>query len=69
MKLKIFTFSTAVILLVISLTSQLFSMNIKVTTKDGQSIDLYGDSYALVVGVSRYTNGWSNLPNAVKDAR
>jgi len=39
-----------------------------VETKDGNVIPFYKESYALVVGVSDYTNGWINLPNAVRDA-
>lgn len=44
-------------------------IKVKAITKDGQGIDLYRNSYALVVGVSNYTNGWPDLPNAVNDAR
>lgn len=29
---------------------------------------LYGPSYALVIGIDNYTNGWPRLSNAVKDA-
>ncbi len=29
---------------------------------------LYGASYALVIGIDNYTNGWPRLSNAVKDA-
>jgi hypothetical protein len=36
----------------------------KVPRKSG----LYSNSYALVVGINTYTNGWPNLNNAVKDA-
>ena len=44
-------------------------IQVKAITGDGQSIDLYSNSYALVVGVSNYTNGWPVLPNAANDAR
>ena len=33
-----------------------------------QSSRLYSKSYALVVGIDNYTNGWPSLHNAVKDA-
>jgi formylglycine-generating enzyme required for sulfatase activity len=33
------------------------------------SIQLYQASYALVIGIDRYTNGWPALRNAVNDAR
>ena len=32
-------------------------------------VQLYGASYALVIGIDEYTNGWPRLSNAVKDAR
>ena len=35
----------------------------------GQPAPLYAGSYALLIGVSDYTNGWPDLPNAVNDAR
>ena len=45
------------------------SIQVKVVTQAGQSIDLYRESYALVIGVSDYTHGWPRIPNAVRDAR
>ena len=42
---------------------------ITVKTKDDKYITLYKNSYALVVGISNYTNGWPQLPNAITDAR
>src|SRR5262245_42254814 len=33
----------------------------------GQEVELYGASYALVIGVSHYTNGWSDLPGVRDD--
>lgn len=44
-------------------------IQVKVVTQTGQSIDLYRESYALVIGVSDYTHGWPQIPNAVRDAR
>jgi hypothetical protein len=40
-----------------------------VKTSDGKPLSLYNASYALVVGVSDYTNGWPDLREAVNDAR
>ena len=40
---------------------------IRVTAKTGQSLYLYKDYHALVVGVSDYEK-WPDLPNAIKDA-
>lgn len=33
-----------------------------------EEVQLYGASYALVIGVDAYTAGWPNLRNAIKDA-
>ncbi|HKQ78749.1 MAG TPA: SUMF1/EgtB/PvdO family nonheme iron enzyme, partial [Blastocatellia bacterium] len=33
----------------------------------GQEVELYGASYALVIGVSDYTNGWHDLPGVRDD--
>ena len=33
-----------------------------------ETVRLYGNSYALVIGIDRYTAGWPRLANAVKDA-
>ena len=43
-------------------------IDIVVKTQDGKSIPLYNESYALVIGVRDYSNGWPDLPNAVRDA-
>jgi len=34
---------------------------------DGNFTNIYEESYALVIGVSKYTNGWSRLPGVKKD--
>jgi uncharacterized caspase-like protein len=41
---------------------------INISSKQGQSLYLYEDYHALVVGVSNYGK-WPDLPNAVQDAR
>jgi len=38
-----------------------------VKTHDGKNIQLYENSYALVVGNGNYTNGWDPLPGALAD--
>lgn len=43
-------------------------LTITVKTGDGADLELYQSSYALVVGISDYTNGWPDLPKAVSDA-
>lgn len=35
---------------------------------DGKTVELYSESYALVIGQNDYTNGFPKLTNAVKDA-
>jgi uncharacterized caspase-like protein len=41
---------------------------ISITSKQGQSLYLYKDYHALVVGITHYEK-WPDLPNAVKDAK
>ena len=35
----------------------------------GGAVELYDASYALVIGIDQYRNGWPRLSNAVRDAR
>jgi len=51
------------------ISSHLFAATrgIRVVSKHGQSLYLYKDYHALVVGVSDYEK-WPDLPNAIKDA-
>jgi len=42
---------------------------IKRVVKDGSQVLLYKESYALVIGVSRYAQGWSDLPGVKEDIR
>ncbi len=48
------------------------SVNLKVSEARGaafgESVELYSDSFALVIGNDNYTNGWPKLSNAIKDA-
>lgn len=43
-------------------------MSIKVYTKTNQEINLYKESYALVIGNGNYTH-WSSLPGALQDVK
>jgi len=45
------------------------SVKVTVKTFDGKLLNLYSESYALVAGVSDYTNGWPDLREVVKDTR
>lgn len=38
-----------------------------VVDRDGNSAITYGQSHALVIGISDYTNGWPDLPGVPKD--
>ena len=49
------------------LLSQRGMKTIKVRTKIGKEIELYKDSYALVVGNGTYTEGWNPLEGAIQD--
>jgi tetratricopeptide (TPR) repeat protein len=40
---------------------------VRVIDKDGAEVSLYTESHALVVGVSEYTGGWSNLSGVKED--
>ena len=42
---------------------------ITVHTKEGKAIELYKDSYALVVGNGNYANGWDPLEGALQDVQ
>jgi hypothetical protein len=33
-----------------------------------EEVQLYGASYALVIGINNYTQGWPRLSNAIRDA-
>jgi len=46
-------------------------LSVEVQGADGASegvVELYSASYALVIGIDEYTNGWPRLRNAIKDA-
>ena len=40
---------------------------VRIKADNGAEIDLYDESYALVIGVSKYTNGWRALPGVSRD--
>ena len=61
----------AVQLIVVSDLSAQGDMNVTIRTEDGTNLDLYKDSYALVIGNGAYPakNGWKSLPGAVNDVK
>ena len=65
---KIQLFSALILLLILSSRSSSVTRGVNVTDQKGQSVYLYKDYHALVVGISDYDN-WPDLPNAAIDAR
>ena len=60
--------SFLILLTLFSTSALTTTRGINITSKQGQSLYLYKDYHALVVGISNYEK-WPDLPNAVKDAR
>lgn len=59
------------ILVIASLLTEMLlaeSRGLQIKGKSGESHFLYKDFHALVIGVGDYTNGWPDLPGALKDA-
>lgn len=44
-------------------------IKVQVKVPEGRTINLYGDSYALVVGNGNYKKGWDPLPGAIRDVK
>ena len=44
-------------------------LKLAVMTTDGNKIDLYRDSHALLIGNSSYSNGWDPIPGAIQDVK
>jgi hypothetical protein len=44
-------------------------LELGVKTPQGNRIDLYRDSYALIIGNSNYSNGWEPIPGAIRDVK
>jgi len=63
-----FLFSILASLLIIPTFSFPATRGIVVTSKEGQSLYVYKEYHALVVGISEY-EWWPKLPNAVNDAK
>lgn len=42
-------------------------IGVEIKVEDGKTIKLYDKSYALVIGISDYTNGWPKLPGVKGD--
>ena len=65
-----------VLILLVSMSATAAQRGISVTLRQSESVnaplleerELYQESYALVIGVDDYNNGWPRLSNAVRDA-
>ena len=75
-----FTLTVAVIFSFLWISSTLAAsetrgIRIKLRTKESpgapvaEEVNLYGSSYALVIGIDNYNQGWPRLSNAVRDAK
>ena len=63
--------SVTILCIVIMKSSAQGGTKITVHTEDGTALDLYNDSYALVIGNGAYpaANGWEPLPRAANDVK
>jgi hypothetical protein len=61
------TFFLASAFMVSSAGAQRGIVPVSIKDKAGNQVGLYKGSYALIIGVSDYTNGWPNLPEVKKD--
>ncbi len=61
--------AASVLLLALASTAFAGFSRISVTGPEGEEIPLYNKSYALLIGVSQYTNGWPKLPGVLEDVR
>ena len=64
----IIPFLILLILFSTCLFSQERGFKVIAKTSEGETINLYKECYALVIGVSDYTSGWPVLRNAARDA-
>ena len=53
--------------LVSSAVAQRGIVPVAIKNQEGKQVGLYKGSYALVIGVSDYTNGWPDLPGVDED--
>ncbi len=70
MKKIIFSISALIFTILISAPNPFASergLSVTLTTSEGNRIELYRGSYALIIGNSNYTNGWDPIPGAIGD--
>ena len=75
--IRCLTLIAAACLLLVPTNTLSSSRGIKVQLRANESmsaslaeeVDLYSSSYALVIGIDKYTEGWPRLSSAVKDAK
>ena len=61
-------FSASLMTMLLALNLYAKQRGINVKAKTGESLYLYKDYHALVVGISNYEK-WTKLPNATRDAK
>lgn len=68
MKTNVWKLIGCIVLLIMHVHAEERGLHIEIADTTGQqSIELYQESYALVIGVSDYTAGWPDLPGVKKD--
>lgn len=65
----VFIISAIILITASNLSAKTRGIHVSVKTSKGRNIELYSDSYALIIGNGSYTNGWDSLPGAVRDVK
>ena len=74
-KLSVFVICIAVIVTITSQAAADRGIKVKIrndrspSSEKPQEVDIYAKSYALVIGIDEYNNGWPRLSSAVSDAK
>ena len=70
-RIKFTILITALLAIVVSVqaveTQRGMKRIVAIKDTEGNQVGLYTESHALVIGISRYTNGWPSLPGVKKD--
>ena len=65
----VFILSVSLLIFSSDLFANARGIKVSVETSTGKTIELYHNSYALIVGNGNYTNGWDPIPGAVRDVK
>lgn len=69
MRLNRFLTVLLVFLIAFSAFSENRALKLKIKMPDGQMVSMYSGSYALIIGNSKYTNGWPSLNGVMTDVK